>query len=168
MVKIFVTGLPGCGKTTLMKDIANLLKDSGTNISGFITEEVREKGFRQGFTIEDLRTGEKLIFASVEQISNIKFGKYFLNIQNFEKIALIAFENAQIVLIDEIGKMEFYSRSFKYYLFKSLEKDINLIATLHRDFVKDFSRYEILTLTRENYNSIKEKILIELKANNIL
>jgi len=117
---------------------------------------VREKGFRQGFTIEDLRTGEKLIFASVEQISKIKFGKYFLNIKNFEKIALIAFENAQIVLIDEIGKMEFYSRSFKYYLFKNLEKDINLIATLHRDFVKDFSRYEILALTRENYSDIKK------------
>jgi len=168
MVKIFVTGLPGCGKTTLTKDIAKLLKDSGINTSGFITEEVRTKGFRQGFTIEDLRTGEKLIFASVEQISNIKFGKYFLNIQNFEKIALKAFENTQIVLIDEIGKMEFYSRSFKYYLFKNLGKDINLIATLHRDFVKDFSHYEILTLTRENYNPIKEKILIELKANSIL
>jgi nucleoside-triphosphatase len=168
MVKIFVTGLPGCGKTTLMKDIANLLKDSGVDISGFITEEVREKGFRQGFTIEDLRTGEKLIFASVEQISNIKFGKYFLNIKNFEKIALNAFENAQIVIIDEIGKMEFYSRSFKYYLFKSLEKDINLIATLHRDLVKDFSRYEILALTRENYSDIKNHIIEKLAKSRII
>jgi nucleoside-triphosphatase THEP1 len=168
MVKIFVTGLPGCGKTTLTKDIAKLLKDSGINTSGFITEEVRTKGFRQGFTIEDLRTGEKLIFASVEQISNIKFGKYFLNIQNFEKIALIAFENAQFVLIDEIGKMEFYSRSFKYYLFKNLEKDVNLIATLHRDFVKDFSHYEILTLTRENYSDIKNHIIEKLAKSRII
>ncbi|MCI4464021.1 MAG: NTPase [Caldisericum sp.] len=168
MVKIFVTGLPGCGKTTLMKDIAKLLTDSGVDISGFITEEVREKGFRQGFTIEDLRTGEKLIFASVEQISNIKFGKYFLNIKNFEKIALNAFENAQIVIIDEIGKMEFYSRSFKYYLFKSLEKDINLIATLHRDLVKDFSRYEILALTRENYSDIKNHIIEKLAKSRII
>jgi nucleoside-triphosphatase len=168
MVKIFVTGLPGYGKTTLMKDIAKLLTDSGVDISGFITEEVREKGFRQGFTIEDLRTGEKLIFASVEQISNIKFGKYFLNIKNFEKIALNAFENAQIVIIDEIGKMEFYSRSFKYYLFKNLEKDVNLIATLHRDFVKDFSRYEILALTRENYSDIKNHIIEKLAKSRII
>ena len=33
MVKIFVTGLPGCGNTTLMKDIAKLLTDSGVDIS---------------------------------------------------------------------------------------------------------------------------------------
>jgi nucleoside-triphosphatase THEP1 len=129
---------------------------------------VREKGFRKGFKIGDLRTGEKLIFASVEQISNIKFGKYFLNIQNFEKIALNAFENAQIVIIDEIGKMEFYSGSFKYYLFKNLEKDINLIATLHRDFVKDFSRYEILALTRENYSDIKKHIIEKLAKSRII
>jgi nucleoside-triphosphatase len=88
--------------------------------------------------------------------------------RTLKKIALNAFENAQIVIIDEIGKMEFYSRSFKYYLFKNLEKDVNLIATLHRDFVKDFSCYEILTLTRENYSDIKNHIIEKLAKSRII
>ena len=47
--KIFLTGLPGCGKTTIIRGIAH--RFAGL-LTGFYTEEVREaKGRRVGFDL---------------------------------------------------------------------------------------------------------------------
>ncbi len=162
--KGFITGNPGSGKTTLLKDIAKFLKDHDIHFSGFITEEVRIKGVRTGFNIENLKTSEKKMFASTEFAAPCKFGKYFLNLENFESIALDCFEGSDIILIDEIGKMEFYSEKFKKLLFDNINKDVTIIGTLHRDYVELFKSYgKIYFLTREKYDDIKREIL-----NNVL
>ncbi|MCS7180330.1 MAG: AAA family ATPase, partial [bacterium] len=47
MIKnILITGLPGCGKTTLIKEIIKVINFEKV---GFFTEEIREKGERVGF-----------------------------------------------------------------------------------------------------------------------
>jgi len=159
-VKIFITGNPGCGKTTLIKEIVLHFKEKDIPLSGFITEEVRKGNTRIGFGIQDLKTLEKKVFASTENVTQYRFGKYYLDLSNFESIALKAFERRDFVLIDEIGKMEFYSVKFKDLLIENLDKDINIIATLHRDFVVDFKKYgKVFYLTRENFENTKEEIL---------
>jgi nucleoside-triphosphatase len=159
-VKIFITGNPGCGKTTLIKKIVLHFKEKGISLSGFITEEMRKGNTRIGFGIQDLKTLEKKVFASIENVTQYRFGKYYLDLSNFESIALKAFESRDFVLIDEIGKMEFYSVKFKDLLLENLGKDINIIAALHRDFVNDFKKYgKVFYLTRENFENTKEEIL---------
>jgi nucleoside-triphosphatase len=159
-VKIFITGNPGCGKTTLIKEIAFHLKEEGIPLSGFITEEMRKGNTRIGFGIQDLKTLEEKIFASTENVTQYRFGKYYLDLSNFESIALKAFESQDFVLIDEIGKMEFYSVKFKDLLLENLDKDINIIATLHRDFVNAFKKYgKVFYLSRESFENTKEEIL---------
>jgi nucleoside-triphosphatase len=159
-VKIFITGNPGCGKTTLIKEIVLNFKEKGISLSGFITEEMRKGNTRVGFGIQDLKTLEKKNFASIENVTQYKFGKYYLDLSNFESIALKAFQSGDFVLIDEIGKMEFYSTKFKSLLLENLDKDINIIATLHRDFVVDFKKYgKVFYLTKENFENTKEEIL---------
>lgn len=159
-MKIFITGNPGCGKTTLIKEIVLHFKEKGISLSGFITEEVRKGNTRIGFGIQDLKTLEKKIFASTGYITQYRFGKYYLDLSNFESIALKAFQGENFVLIDEIGKMEFYSVKFKDLLIENLEKDINIIAALHRDFVVDFKKYgKVFYLTRESFEKTKEEIL---------
>ena len=68
-MKIFITGNPGCGKTTLLKEISQILKEWGIVFTGFITDEVRKGNTRTGFTIQDLATSEKLIFASTDTVT---------------------------------------------------------------------------------------------------
>jgi len=49
MIKnIFITGLPGCGKTSLLKEILEELKIPAR---GFFTQEIRKGGERIGFEI---------------------------------------------------------------------------------------------------------------------
>jgi len=43
---IIITGLPGVGKTTLIKGILHEIRS--LNPIGFYTEEIREKGIRTG------------------------------------------------------------------------------------------------------------------------
>ncbi|MGE5831636.1 MAG: nucleoside-triphosphatase, partial [Methanomicrobiales archaeon] len=50
MIKnILVTGAPGCGKTTLVRRVAENLE--AIPVAGFYTEEIREKGERVGFAL---------------------------------------------------------------------------------------------------------------------
>ncbi len=44
---ILLTGLPGCGKTTVVRHVVELLK--ARRLAGFYTEELREHGQRVGF-----------------------------------------------------------------------------------------------------------------------
>lgn len=49
---IILTGMPGCGKTTMIKRIVeDLKKQKVSNIIGFYTEEIRDHEERIGFDI---------------------------------------------------------------------------------------------------------------------
>ena len=44
---LLLTGVPGVGKTTVIRTVAQPL--AGKRLSGFLTEEIREEGWRLGF-----------------------------------------------------------------------------------------------------------------------
>ena len=138
-MRIWVTGLPGCGKTTFMDLLRKKLK---VPYLGFLTREIRINNQRQGFRLIDLKTGKEFEFASTKRISNLKFAQYWLNLHYLEKLIdqfkqeLI--QHRCLVLIDEIGKMEFKSVKFREFVKFLIKHDYDLIATLHRCLVKKF------------------------------
>jgi Cdc6-like AAA superfamily ATPase len=49
---LLITGLPGVGKTTLIRKLSEELKD--LHPAGFYTQEIREEGVRKGFELISL------------------------------------------------------------------------------------------------------------------
>ncbi len=160
-MRIFITGQPGVGKTTLLKKINKFCRELKISTYGFITEEIREGNKRIGFDLINLKTEERFNFASIYKSTPYKFGKYFLNIDKFEEIIKhIFYQYEDILILDEIGKMEFFSEKFKKEIFNFLESERNIIASLHRDFVLTFKKYGRIYYL--NYNN-RDTIFYEIK-----
>jgi len=160
-MKIFITGESGVGKTTLIKEVSDILIKREFKISGFITTDLTSEGKRIGFNIIDINTKEERIFASKNIKTDFKFGSYYLNIKNLDEILnKVLKRNYDILIIDEIGKMEFYSDNFKEKIDNLIKSETKILATLHRDFVEKYKRYgNIFLLTKGNSEKIKNEIL---------
>lgn len=164
ITNILITGKPRVGKTTLIKEIAELFKES---VFGFYTQETRKKKKRTGFEIISFK-GEKGMLASVNFKSKLKVGKYKVKLKDLEKIAvesvLEGLENKNsLIIIDEIGKMELISEKFKRVVKKALNSENKILGTikLHE---KEFNLVErkdskVLKLKKNNKKEIKRKIL---------
>ena len=127
---ILITGLPGVGKTTLVKKLVGELKD--LNPLGFYTAEIREEGTRKGFELIRL-DGGKRILSHVDIKSPYRVGKYRVDIRSFESLLdSIPFFNpsSHLIIIDEIGKMECLSDKFRRLLEEILDSEKSVIATV--------------------------------------
>ncbi len=109
---LFVTGLPGTGKTTLIRRILGMLPP-GASVSGFFTAEIREAGQRVGFTVSAL-DGRGGLLAHVRIGGRARVGRYGVDVAGFEALVLPLLESdrAGLYVIDEIGKMECLSPAF--------------------------------------------------------
>lgn len=131
-LKILITGKPRSGKTTLIKDILASLPN--ISYGGFFTEEIKENGVRVGFKIVTT-FGEQGILSHQNYKSKYHISKYGVNITNLDTIGTNSIERAvkekDLIVIDEIGKMEMSSNKFNTVvrrLFKESKKTI--IATI--------------------------------------
>ncbi|NPA41400.1 MAG: NTPase [Aquificae bacterium] len=170
-MKVFITGEPGVGKTTLIKKVAQRLGDRAV---GFWTEEVRDRKTRKRTGFKVVTTdGKETLFASKTFRSKKLVGSYGVNVQRFEEAVLPVLEKAlhsgkdKVVIIDEIGKMELFSKKFRD-LVRELAQDpkITLVATLPiRDvhpLVKELRRLPgavLIELRKSNREGMEEEIL---------
>jgi len=109
---LFVTGLPGTGKTTLIRKVLERLPTE-VIASGFFTAEIRESGERVGFTINTL-DGRSGVLSHIRIGGRARVGRYGVDVKGFEGMILPLLEagRAGLYVIDEIGKMECLSRAF--------------------------------------------------------
>ncbi len=169
MAKVFfITGKPGCGKSTLIMELVKKLK----RVCGILTPEIRKGKRRIGFWIIDLKSGEKRILASTEIKHGPRVSKYKVSLQNIEEIVekfYQGFKNSKYVIIDEIGKMELYSNDFKNMLKTVFSSNKIVIATLHRNLVNKYGKFgKVFHLKKENFEDVKKEIIKEIcKASNL-
>ena len=166
MKNILLTGKPGCGKTTVIKEILKKLK--GIKAAGFFTEEIREKGGRKGFKITSL-DGEEAIMAHVDIKSSYKVSKYKVDVDAVEDVGANALikgkKNADIIVIDEIGKMELFSELFKLSVLEVLASEKKILGTITKakdKFVEDIKARDdvkIIEVARENRDALPEEIV---------
>jgi nucleoside-triphosphatase len=158
---ILFTGLPGCGKSTIIEKIVRRLKQPCT---GFFTKEIRDRRRRVGFSISTL-DGKHGILAHVDLRTDIRLGRYGVNLRDIEKIAVPAMapENDKVVVvIDEIGKMECFSARFKQALMAALDSPNALVGSISLkgdafiDAVKKRPDTLLVPVSRENRDYLVE------------
>jgi nucleoside-triphosphatase len=132
--RILLTGSPGSGKTTVLRVVIALLRDENVRLGGFITQEFREGGRRAGFIVQEI-DGPSAVLARAGRPGSVRVGRYGVDIEAFESIALSAIdhavEDAQVIIIDEIGRMELASQRFTARLDDVFAQPRPVVATIH-------------------------------------
>lgn len=128
---LLITGRPGVGKTTLVKQLAASF--SG-RVGGFLTEEVREGGRRVGFVIVTF-AGQRAVFAHVDwREAAYRVGRYGVDVGVVDRVGVAAVRRAlteaELVVVDEVGKMELYSEEFRRVLEEVRKSTRPLVGTI--------------------------------------
>ena len=131
-MKVLLEGRPGSGKSTIARRLADELGNEGVAVSGFVTEEIRERGHRVGFTIERFG-GDRGVLAHVDLPGPPRVGRYGVDLAAFERLAIPALEKAgddDVAIIDELGKMELASEPFQQAVSALLDRPVAVVATV--------------------------------------
>lgn len=164
-MKVLLTGKPGVGKTTLLREAINPFLEK---VGGFYTYELREKGKRVGFVVKALNGPERLM-AHIDFKDFPKVGRYGVSIKAFEEVALAALKKAleekELVLVDEIGKMELLSSSFKELVLEALKSPKHLLGTVpikgppFVELIKESEGVRVVEVTQFN----RDEVLVWLR-----
>lgn len=177
-IKIGITGLPGSGKTYALLRVIEMLQDEEFSIGGMIDEPVGDGRHKTGFTVRDLLTGRTEVFASTEIESKLMVGKIGVDLSKLEEVGVTAIreacESCDIIVIDEVGKMEVESQAFIDAVKEALDAEKPMIITLHKKsrnpLLQDIRRRDdvrILEVTPTNRNILPYKIIRLMNGENV-
>ena len=155
-----------------------MLKEEELRIGGMIDEPIEEDRRKTGFTVRNLLTGEKQVFASTDFESKVMVGKIGVDLSKLEEVGVKAIKDAiqecDIIVIDEVGKMEVESELFVETVKESLDADKPMIITLHKKsrnpLLQDIRRRDdvrILEVTPTNRNILPYKIVRLMHGENV-
>lgn len=165
--KLLLEGRPGIGKTTVIRRLADELREAGVPVGGFTTREVRERGERRGFVAEEI-DGPQALIAHVDWSSGPAIGRYHVDVGALERIALPAMRRAEraggVILIDELGRMELASDAFVRAVLAQLGRDRAVVATVHSrsdpvtDALKHREDMEVIEVSRDNRDDLPARL----------
>ncbi|MFQ5663436.1 MAG: nucleoside-triphosphatase [Terriglobia bacterium] len=190
-LNLLLQGKPGVGKTTLVEQVVAELRgptpaeglptpvrESGLRpaggrlrVAGFTTVEVRDPaGHCLGFRVTTL-AGQPGELARIDLRSRVRVGRYGVNLEAFERLVLpeLARRDIDLMVIDEIGKMECASGRFRRALEDALDARVNLLATLgigrlpFFQAVRERPDVELYTLTERNRPALVGEICTRLQ-----
>jgi nucleoside-triphosphatase len=167
--RLLLEGRPGAGKTTAVARVVELVRADGGSVTGFLTRELREGGERVGFMLETL-DGRRGVLAHV-RIQGARVGRYGVALDDLERLAIPAMHaDADLVVVDELGKMELASVAFRDAVIALLERSVAVVATVHAhrhpftDELKRRPSVAVLRLTRSNRNELPSAIASRLRT----
>jgi nucleoside-triphosphatase len=165
MSNIVLTGAPRIGKTTIIRTV---IKDIKRGCAGFYTEEMRKSNQRVGFRLITL-DNKDCILSHKNIKSRHRVGKYGVNLECIGRVGVASIlegiQAKKVVIIDEIGKMELFSKDFRDVVMKALDSGSHVLGTIlfrphpFCDTIKKRGDVEIIEVTEENRNSLSAIII---------
>ena len=162
---VLLTGPPGCGKTTVIQRCLEHLLDR--RVRGFYTRELRRDGQRVGFEAVGL-SGRTVPLASVKSQSKLRVGKYGVELPGFEELVrlelLQAGADVDLIVVDEIGKMECFSDLFVDAMRTTLDGHTPLLGTVAMKGggfiaeVKQRTDVKLVTVSPDNRDALPSQI----------
>lgn len=159
-----LTGRPGVGKTTCLRAVLDLLRIPA---GGFLTDEIRERGNRVGFALATL-DGRRTTLAHVSIAGPPRVGRYGVNLDALDGIGVPAMREAvrdgQLVVIDEIGKMEMASAAFRQAVEEAVASPAPVLGTIlaaahpWADRVKRHPAVRLIEVTPANRETLPQQV----------
>jgi len=173
-MKIFVTGKPGVGKTSVVQKTIKSLRLLGYIAGGVYCPEIIVNSRRVGFEIINLKTGRRGVLAHINQKKGPRVGRYIVNIEDLDQVGVSAIKNglesADYIVIDEVGPMELMSRKFENAILSALESPKPVLGVIHYrsqhpiiNNIKTFKKTKIYEVTFENRIRLHKKLADDLK-----
>lgn len=131
--------------------------------AGFYTEDLRMSGSREGFRIVTL-DGNIALLASVGHPGPVHVSKYGVDISEFERVGVPsvrhALERGHVAVVDEIGRMQLFSKVFRRTIFEAIRSHHLMLGTImqgrnpYADRIKSHPNVEVLSLTETNRKEV--------------
>lgn len=161
---IFITGPPRCGKSTLIEKV---VRRARRPMTGFFTREIRQAGKRVGFSINRL-DGMAGVLAHENIKGRYRVGKYGVNIDDIDKMAvpsMIPSKPDELVVIDEVGKMECLSSLFRATLIQTLDSRNPVLASIALkgdNFLRGIKKRDdvlLISISEKNRDQMADHVL---------
>jgi len=171
--KIFIiTGKIDSGKTTFIKNLIENLKEKKIKVGGIYSQKIFENNVRIGYDLFDINTNKSEIFLRKNINGNYnKIGIFSIFPKALElRIESLKPENNtenKIVIIDEIGNLEFSDKAWAKSLEELIKFPQNHILIVVREALTEkviekwnLQNYTVFNL-HEAENKIIENVIIE-------
>jgi len=164
---LLLTGHPGIGKTTIIRQALHTL---GDRAGGFYTEEITGPGGRKGFRLVTL-DGQEAILAhkDIRDRKAPRVGRYGVDLQALNRVGVAAIQRAmasnKIVVVDEIGKMELYSRAFRDTIMLAVLGPAPILGTIvlkphpEADAIKALAQVTLWEVNQRTRVDMADKVL---------
>ena len=164
---LLLVGRPGIGKTTVIQKVLEILSERA---GGFYTEEIRGRRGRAGFRLVTL-DGQSAVMAHVKfrRTGIPRVSRYGVDVGAIDGIGVAAIHGAmqakQVIIVDEIGKMELYCERFKDVVMRAIARPHVVVATVMSrshawvDALKDRPEVTVWQVTVLNRDSLAQQVV---------
>ncbi|HUN08549.1 MAG TPA: nucleoside-triphosphatase [Aggregatilineales bacterium] len=171
---MLLTGPPGIGKSTIVQAVIERL---GNDAGGFYVRAPWVDGRRDRFELVTL-SGETATLALESRASafprEVDFDVFKVNLDAVEGLAIDTLEvtltSKKVVIVDELGPMQFVSNRFKQLVWKILTDPSRLVfgTIVERpypfaDDLKKLARVQLIPVTLTNRDALPSQLMAQLQ-----
>jgi nucleoside-triphosphatase len=174
-VKIGITGPVGSIKAEALRKIMDMLTNDGMIIQGVLVNEVMEHGKLKGYSLFDINTKKRVNFAEADIVSRVKIDKLGVDTRLLEEILIPSLqkarEEANVIVIDEVGKLENVTKNIQKEIVETLKSEKPLVVTLHKKSrnpvlqeIKALEGIRVFDITPINRNLLPFRVVRVIKG----